>query len=410
MGHKTTLFALIFFWSSSVNAQFFKKLSDAVGNVVDLGVKVTTAPYQAIANTGQVLLGNAKPSDIYKPYQEVASSAGQALPGTVQILNEPQRYLMQKAQEFSTSLGGPAEFIFDVGSFSNRYYSELANAGANNISGILQGQNPFQLTAAPLAAAIRAARERYISKSQPLPNDVKNVLRGFFNESTLNRARFAIGKVEITLPSFIGQGAKFMGNDRYAVTVDDIIVFNSDPGSYLNNSNWWVHEITHVQQYEKLGIEIFAFNYMRDAGNSLEAEAVNNANRITGTNISSTSSALKIGSFDMSGTISDINYQQNPEFYVAQCIFPYDQFGVMYLVTNYGRIIAVNPLNGQWLHIGYSTPARLPNVAWSYDLPKANWSYAVGFDGNIYNPVPIYNNFGIIYNYQWVSVGYVVRL
>ena len=84
-----------------------------------------------------------------------------------------------------------------------------------------------------------------------------------------------------------------------------------------------------------------------------------------------------VGSFDMSSSSIDQNknFNQNPEIYVAQCVFQNDQFNVMYLVTNYGRIIAVNPLNGQWQHIGYSTPPRLPNVAWSYDLPNANWSY-----------------------------------
>lgn len=257
---------------------------------------------------------------------------------------------------------------------------------------------------------MRAARARHYTNSSPIPEDVKNALRGNFNESTLNRARYSIGTIEITLPNFIGQGAKFMGGDSYAVTVDDIIVFNTNPGSYINNANWWAHEMTHVQQYERMGVETFAFNYMRDAGNSLESEAVNNANRITNSSYASNSSALTIGTFDMSGASSNANYQQDPEYYVTQCIFPNDQFGVMYLITNYGRIIAVNPVDGQWMHIGYATPPRLPNVAWSYDLPRANWSYAVGLDGNIYNPIPIYDYYGRVINYNWVIVGYTVKL
>jgi hypothetical protein len=104
-----------------------------------------------------------------------------------------------------------------------------------------------------------------------------------------------------------------------------------------------------------------------------------------------------------------IDYWQNPEYYITQCIFPGDAFGVMYLVTNYGRIIAVNPVDGQWVHIGFATPPRLPNVAWSYDLPNSYWSYAVGMDGNIYNPFPVYFN-GYIVNYNWVAVGYTIRL
>jgi hypothetical protein len=300
---------------------------------------------------------------------------------------------------------------YKIGTFTNRYYSDLANAGAQNINGILQGQNPFQLFAAPLAAAIRAAKERYSSSSMPLPDDVKNALRNYFSQSTLDRARYAIGNVEITLPNFIGKGAKFMGNDGYAVTVDNIIVFNTNPGSYYSNANWWAHEITHVQQYGQLGIETFSFNYARDFGRSIESEAVNNANRITNSNNNPSSSFITVGSFDMSGVQSTINYQQYPEFYIAQCIFPQDRFVAMYLVTNYGRIIAVNPVNGFWQHIGYSTPPLMPQVAWSYDLPSAQWKYAVGFDGNIYNPIgPIYNNFGQVVNYvNWNPIGYVIR-
>ncbi|MES2478488.1 MAG: hypothetical protein V4561_05350 [Bacteroidota bacterium] len=412
MKQKLIMLTLAIFVLTSGYAQFFKKITDAVGSVVNTGIKVTTAPYQALANTGQVIIGNAKPADIYKPYQEVVTTAGSTLPGVVEVLNEPQKYLTQKAQEYATSIGGnTGAFIFDIGTFTNRYYSELANAGAQNINGILQGQNPFQLTAAPLAAAIRAAKERYSSSARPLPDDVKNALRNYFSQTTLDNARYAIGKVEITLPNFIGQGAKFMGNDGYAVTVDNIIVFNSDPGSYSSNANWWAHEITHVQQYEQLGIETFSFNYIRDFGRSLESEAVNNANRITNSSYSASSSFIKVGSFDMSGAQSTTNYQQNPEYYVAQCIFPQDRFGAMYLVTNYGRIIAVNPLNGFWQHIGYSTPPLMQQVAWSYDLPNANWRYAVGFDGKIYNPIgPIFNAFGQVVNYaNWNPIGYVFR-
>ncbi len=411
---KIKCLTLIFFlWSIVfVKAQgFFGKITNAVGSVVNTGVKITTAPYEAVINTGKVITGNASPSAIYKPYQEVATSAGSALPQVTGVISEPQRVLMQKAQEFSQSVGGnTGAFIFDVGTFSNRYYSELANAGANNINNILHGQNPFQLAAAPLAAAIRAARERHISSAQPLPANIKQALQGYFSDDILNRAKYTQGNIQITLPNFIGQGQKFMGGNEFAVVVDDIIVFN-----YSNPSLWhWAHELTHIQQYVSLGVEAFAFNYIRDAGRSIENEADNKANSISGTvqsgTMQTTASYLKVGSFDQSGYNDNTNYNQQPEIYVAQCVFPQDQFGAMYLVTNYRRIIAVNPVNGAWQHIGYSTPPLLPNVAWTYDLPNANWKYAVGNDGNIYTAHAIYNNIGQVINYNWVAIGYVVKL
>jgi len=416
MKSKFILTLMLISFTISANAQFWNDIKKAVGDIANTTVKTITAPTEVLINTGKAVTGNGSVNDIYKPIQQVVSQTGNTTASTVGILSQPQTYFMQKAQEFSQSVGGnTGAFIFDVGTFSNRYYNELAQAGVNTTNGILQGQNPFQISAIPLSAAIRAARERHISNSMPLPDDVKNALKPYFSESILNKARYAIGNIQITLPNFIGQGQKFMGNDAYAVTVNDIIVFNRQPGNFAQDGNWWAHEVTHIQQYQNLGIETFSFNYLRDLGSSIEKEAQDNANRITNTSTKngfSSSYALNVGSFDMSSSSIDQNknFNQNPEIYVAQCVFQNDQFNVMYLVTNYGRIIAVNPLNGQWQHIGYSTPPRLPNVAWSYDLPNANWSYPVGLDGNIYSLTPIYNNFGQVINQEWTAIGYVVKL
>jgi len=417
MKNKILLTLFTFCISFGVNAQFFEKLTETVGDITNTTVKTITAPTEVLINTGKVATGNADASEIYKPIQQAVRQTGNTAVSTSEVISEPQKFFMQKAQEFSKSVGGSTgEFIFDVGTFSQRYYNELAQSGVYGINGVLQGQNPFQISAIPLAAAIRAANERYKSSAKPLPSDVKEALRPYFRANTLENARYIVGNVEITLPNFIGQGQKFFGNDAYAVTVGNIIVFNNSPGSYSQNAHWWAHEITHVEQYENLGIESFAYKYLKDFGSSIEKEAINRANSIVGNNnpqfSQSQSYALNVGSFDMSSSSIDNNrnFSSNPEIYVAQCIFPQDNFGVMYLVTNYGRIIAVNPLDGQWRHIGYSTPPRLPNVAWSYDLPNARWSYAVGMDGNIYNPVPIYNNWGQIIKYQWNIIGYVRKL
>ena len=416
MKTKTLVTITLLHFSAIVNAQFFNDLINTVGNIANSTVKVLTAPTEVLINTGKAITGNGSVNDIYKPIQQAVIQTGNTAVQTVGVLSAPQKFFMQKAQEYAQSIGGnTGAFIFDIGTFSNRYYTEFAQAGIANLNGVLQGQNPFQMVAIPLSAALRAGRERHIGNARPIPEDVKNALRPYFRETTLNRAKYTVGTIEITLPNFIGQGNKFMGNDGYAVVVDDVIVFNRQPGSFAAEGNWWAHEMTHVQQYENLGIETFAFNYLRDLGGSIEGEAQNNADRITGStpnNSNNSSYALNAGSFDRSSSNIDENrnFNRNPEIYVSQCVFPNDRFGVMYLVTNYGRIIAVNPLNGQWQHIGYSTPPRLPNVAWSYDLPNANWSYPVGLDGNIYNIVPVYNNFGQIINRQWVPVGYVVKL
>ncbi|HLP50042.1 MAG TPA: hypothetical protein VK154_04115 [Chitinophagales bacterium] len=406
---KIILGLFLIFISFPSNAGWFDNVVSTFGNIANVAVQTVTAPVQSIVAAGNAAFNGGNPNDIYRPYQQIASSAGATIPQTVGIITQPENYLMQQAQQFASGVGGPTEFIFDIATFNQRLTNQLALAGANNINGILQGQNPFQIVAGPLAAAIRAARERHYPNSRPLPDDVKNALRGRFSESVLNRARYAVGSVEITLPNFIGQGKKFFANDGYAVVVDDIIVFNVNPGSYAQQPFWWCHEITHVRQYESMGIEMFAFNYLKDFGTSIERDADNNAQSITNTSQIYHAASTQ-NSYDMSGSAQMHQLGTAQETFVAQCHFPNDQFGVMYLVTNYGRIVAINPVDGQWIHIGYATPPRLPNVAWSYDLPNARWSYAVGNDGYIYNVTPVTNHFGQIINYNWTRVGHVQRL
>ena len=357
-------------------------------------------------NAGRAATGNANPSEIYRPFQNLASSAGQSVNLTSTAVTDPQRYLFDRAQAFARLAGAPGEFIFDVGTFANQYYTDLANSGVQNIGGILQGQNVFQLSAAPLAAAIRAARDRHAAGAQPLPDNMKAALRGHFDESTLSRAKYAVGSIQITLPNFIGRGAKLFGTD-HAVTVDDIIVFNATPPSFGEAKFWWVHELTHVQQYERMGIEAFAYEYMRNH-QRLEDDADANARRFTNDRSQVGKAYLNIGSFDMTGYRDGVNYQRNPEFYVAQCLFPLDRFPVNYLVTNYGRIVAVDPLTGNWLHIGFATPPLAPGVAWTYQTPLLR--YAVSPNGGIFTTTPIFDFYGRIAGYNYVQIGHVVRL
>ena len=393
------------------NAQFLKDVGSFVSGVAKTTVKTVTAPTEAVINTGKFITGQGSATDIYRPLQQAVQQIGSTTVQTTNILLAPQNYFMQEAEKYAQSVGGnTGAFIFDVGTFSNRYYNQLAQSGVQSINGVIQGQNPLQISAIPLSAAIRAARERHYNQSQPLPDDVKNGLRGHFSDHILNRARYCIGNIQITLPNFIGQGQKFFGNDAYAVVVDDIIVFNTNPGTFAQNAFWWTHEVKHVEQYSQWGIETFAFNYLKNS-KSIEDEADFKATQTTGIRFSN-HNALVSRSFDMSSSSIDqnVNFNHNPETYVAQCIFPNDYSGYSYLITNYGRIIAINSINGAWYHIGYSTPPYVQNSAWTYYLPSYNWGYSVGNDGKIYNPQPVRDYYGNIIYQQWSIVGYVVRL
>ena len=53
----------------------------------------------------------------------------------------------------------------------------------------------------------------------------------------------------------------------------------SDATDAQEDVELWAHELTHVNQYEELGIEAFALGYVRDFSN-IESEASRNASRI----------------------------------------------------------------------------------------------------------------------------------
>lgn len=404
------LFLICIVFNQVGSGQWYKKITDAGGSIINSGVKITTAPYQSLMNAGKVLTGNGNASQIYQPYKDLAKSVG----GTTQQLgslgSDPQNYLYQKAEQFAQQAGGESgAFIFDVATFTNQYYNELANAGVQNLGATLQGKNILEISAAPLAAALRAARESHLTNSHPIPDDVKNALRGRFSDQLLAKARYAIGTLQITLPNFIGKGQAYMGgNHSYAVVVGEIIVFNSAPPAYADQSFWWAHEMTHVEQFNRLGFETFAYRYLVSAGSEIEGEADATASQITGNRTQRTVSLASIaGSYDMTGASSTTNYSLAPEFFVSQCIFPYDTYRVNYLVTNYGRIIAVDPISGQWVHIGHATPPLAPGVAWSYQTP--NIIYPVYSDGRIMGNQPVYNQFGQIVGNNVVQIGHVIR-
>lgn len=297
--------------------------------------------------------------------------------------------------------------------------ARLAVSGGQALVDTLKGQNPLHMAAAPLAAAIRAARERHLPNARPLPDDVVNELRPFIDGATLARAKYAVGKVEITLPAFIGRGAHFMGNG-FAVVVDDVIVFNEAPPTFAANPSWWGHEVTHVAQYGRWGVEAFAYKFVKDLGDAIEGEAKNVGSAVArsvsggtgGLHLSSGSMSVASGANRSHALRTTLDAGARPshqaEVFVAQCSFPADPFPVSYLVTNFGKIIAVDLTTGTWMHIGFATPPRLSGVAWSYDTSTLD--YAVMPGGEIMTPMPVLGQVGFQIGSRMVQIGYVLRL
>lgn len=387
---------------SGARADIFGDALHAIGGAAQTGARLVTAPVQTVINA----VKSPTLSSVTAPWKAVGSSAAGTIDAAASLSNAPQQFLYDKAKSFASLGGSAGSFIFDVGTFQQNLIRGLEQSGVHDIANTLRLQNPLQVTAAPLAAAIRAAHDRYNTDARPIPDDVKAKLAAFIDAGTLQRGRFTIGNVEITLPSLIGNGSRFFGGDRYAVTVDDIIVFPVNAGT---DYAWWAHELTHVGQYKAMGIDAFAYRYVVTLGHELEDPAYAKQDQVAASlglqNVSRANTASAFGQLNatMQGS-SGSGLQPIPEHFVAQCIFPNDPHPVSFLITNTNRIIMTLPSTGQWVQIGWAMPRRFPAFAWTYQCGTG--AYDVDANGVIVAPVVPAPG----YPPRPVAVGYVVKL
>jgi hypothetical protein len=125
-----------------------------------------------------------------------------------------------------------------------------------------------------LARLIDEARQQAISDGvKPIPVAVYRSLLGYFPAALLQRCRFATGNSRaLTLPALA-----FSYGDATALTLGDVVLFKSERSAQAD-LKVWAHELTHVMQYQRWGIDGFAERYVRD-NMAVEQEAIDNANR-----------------------------------------------------------------------------------------------------------------------------------
>jgi hypothetical protein len=128
--------------------------------------------------------------------------------------------------------------------------------------------------ASVLAGMIDNARRQAIANGvRPVPPGVYRALLGYFPAELLRRARFAVGGTgRLSLPTLA-----FSYGDAQAMTLGDVILFKTEQMADAD-LKVWAHELTHVMQYQRWGIEGFAERYVRDSA-AVEREAVDNASR-----------------------------------------------------------------------------------------------------------------------------------
>jgi Domain of unknown function (DUF4157) len=101
----------------------------------------------------------------------------------------------------------------------------------------------------------------------PIPPQTRQALAPFFPGAVLDKARYTYqDRANFSITNFV---IRCSGNTA-AVTVDNIIVFRGP--TEAQDPVLWAHELVHVGQYDRLGVEGFAHFYSID-WNGMENEA-----------------------------------------------------------------------------------------------------------------------------------------
>jgi hypothetical protein len=116
----------------------------------------------------------------------------------------------------------------------------------------------FETVAQGLAMAIQSAHDEAVKAGvQPIPPAMRKQLAMVFPIELLDRVRYRVGRENsMTMQAF-------QYGHVQAVTLIDVIVFRNETDA-LTNDALWAHELTHVRQYDRWGLEEFARRYVND--------------------------------------------------------------------------------------------------------------------------------------------------
>ena len=131
------------------------------------------------------------------------------------------------------------------------------------------------LTAPVLARAIRHGEAQAVrAGGKPIPPAMQQLLAPYFKRDTLSTTRWTVGTGRVDLGTIVTE--QFM--DEGAVALNRQIVFSSER---LTENVWmWAHELAHVEQYRRMGIDRFAAAYIAD-WRAIEREASQRADKVT---------------------------------------------------------------------------------------------------------------------------------
>jgi Domain of unknown function (DUF4157) len=117
-----------------------------------------------------------------------------------------------------------------------------------------------QTTAPLLQELIARSRDDALRAGvKPIPPDIRRNLMGFIPDQALDAVRYRVqGGGDLTL-----QVNAIRYGEAQAITLDYVVVFK-ETNDALYNPTLWAHELTHVSQYQRMGIRDFAIRYVRN--------------------------------------------------------------------------------------------------------------------------------------------------
>jgi hypothetical protein len=125
-----------------------------------------------------------------------------------------------------------------------------------------------------LAQWISVSRQQALAAgTEPIPPRIVEGLAGYFQPGLAQAVRWrGADTAALSLP-----GLAFQYGDAAAITLIDVVLFRSDADA-RHDLKLWAHELTHVEQYRRWGVDGFVARYVADSG-AVEREAYANADR-----------------------------------------------------------------------------------------------------------------------------------
>lgn len=128
-----------------------------------------------------------------------------------------------------------------------------------------------QVGGAALAQTIRQSRSQaLLEKTYPVPQAIRDELEPHFPTVDFEKLKWKPANGRLSLGTALTQWYLQEG----AIALADLIIFTA--ASTAENRPLWAHELTHVVQYQELGIDGFARTYVLDHA-KLELQAQQNA-------------------------------------------------------------------------------------------------------------------------------------